>query len=134
MQFNTLQDLATTDIGPYPFYISRNRVAEEDANVKILEPDHPLLNTPNEITQDDFNGWVQEMGPYFPSEWDSTYTPLFEMHDQGEDPQQGSLLYAQYGKGHFIYTPLSFFRQLPVGHSGASKLFFNLLSIGRDEK
>ncbi|MFB5945990.1 PIG-L family deacetylase [Albibacterium profundi] len=134
MQFNTLQDMATTDIGPYPFTISRNRVAEENAKVTILEPNNALLNTPNKINQDDFKGWIQEMGPYFPSEWDPAYTPLLEMHDQGEDPQKGALLYAQYGKGHFIYTPLSFFRQLPIGHSGASKLFFNLLSIGQDEK
>lgn len=134
MQFNTLQDMATTDIGPYPFTISRNRVAEENAKVTILEPNNALLNTPNKINQDDFKGWIQEMGPYFPSEWDPAYTPLLEMHDQGEDPQKGALLYAPYGKGHFIYTPLSFFRQLPIGHSGASKLFFNLLSIGQDEK
>lgn len=134
MQFNTLQDMSTTEIGPYPFTISRNRVAEENAKVTFLDPRHRLLNTPNKITEDDFEGWIQEMGPYFPSEWDSAYTPLFEMHDQGEKPQKGALLYASYGKGHFIYTPLSFFRQLPVGHSGASKLFFNLLSIGQDEK
>lgn len=134
MQFNTLQDMATTTIGPYPFTISRNRVAEENAEVTILAPNHPLLNTPNKINQDDFKGWVQEMGPYFPSDWDSAYTPLLEMRDRGEEPQKGALLYAEYGQGHFIYTPLSFFRQLPVGHSGASKLFFNLLSIGRDEK
>ncbi|WP_205941062.1 PIG-L family deacetylase [Albibacterium indicum] len=134
MQFNTLQDMSTTEIGPYPFTISRNRVAEENAKVTFLDPKHQLLNTPNKITEDDFDGWIQEMGPYFPSEWDSAYTPLFEMHDQGEEPRKGALLYASYGKGHFIYTPLSFFRQLPVGHSGASKLFFNLLSIGQDEK
>lgn len=134
MQFNTLQDMATTHIGPFPFTISRNRVAEENAEVTILAPKHRLLNTPNTITPNDFKGWVQEMGPYFPSDWDPAYTPLLEMHDKGEDPLKGALLYAEYGDGHFIYTPLSFFRQLPIGHSGASKLFFNLLSIGNDEK
>jgi hypothetical protein len=131
MQFNTLQDLATNHYGPYPFTIGRDRVTEEGSDVKLLKPQHPLLNYPNKISPDDFKGWVQERGLYFPSVWDERYEPLFEMHDTGEQPVKGATLYAQYGDGHYIYSPLSFFRQLPAGHVGAAKLFFNLLSIGK---
>jgi LmbE family N-acetylglucosaminyl deacetylase len=130
MQFNTLQDMATTTIGPYPFSIGRDRVTEEDARVRILDPKHPLLNYPNRIGESDFGGWTQEKGLYFVRDWDERYTPLFEMNDTGEQALQGSTLYAPYGKGHFIYTSLSFFRQLPIGHEGAARLFFNMLSAG----
>src|SRR5690606_14196370 len=134
MQFNTLQDMATTNIGPYSLTIGRNRVTEENAKVTFLKPSHPILNFPNKITHSDFQGWVQEMGVYFPSKWDNRYIPLFEMHDTGEEDLKGATLYTTYGKGHFIYTSLSFFRQLPIGHEGAAKLFFNMLSIGKNEK
>lgn len=131
MQFNTLQDLATTNYGPYPFTIGRGRVTEEDSKVKFLRPQHRILNYPNKISSADFDGWVQERGLYFPSSWDERYEPLFEMHDTGEQALSGGTLYTQYGKGHYIYSPLSFFRQLPAGNSGAAKLFFNMLSIGK---
>lgn len=131
MQFNTLQDMSTTEIGPYPFSIGRDRVTEEDARVRFLAPEHPLLNFPNKIQPSDFEGWVQEKGLYFVSDWDKRYTPLFEMNDTGEASLQGSTLYAAFGKGRFIYTSLSFFRQLPAGHEGAARLFFNMLSVGK---
>jgi LmbE family N-acetylglucosaminyl deacetylase len=131
MQFNTLQDMSTTNIGPYPFTIGRNRVTEENAPVEFLAPASPLLNTPNKITQDDFQGWIQERGLYFLNTWDKNYTPLFKMNDTGEEPLEGGTIYAQYGKGYFIYTPLAFFRQLTIGNKGATKLFFNMLSIGK---
>lgn len=131
VQYNTLQDLATERIGPYPFSLSTLRVTEEDAPVGLLNPQHRLLTYPNKISDADFKGWVQERGLYFPSTWDSHYEPLFEMHDQGENPLQGSTLYAPYGKGHFIYTSLSFFRQFPAGNAGAIRLFMNMLSIGK---
>jgi LmbE family N-acetylglucosaminyl deacetylase len=131
MQFNTLQDLATKIYGPYPFTIGRGRVTEEDSEVKFLKPQHRILNYPNKISSADFNGWVQERGLYFPSLWDDHYEPLFEMHDSGEQALKGATLYAQYGKGHYIYSPLAFFRQLPAGNTGAAKLFFNMLSIGK---
>jgi len=134
MQFNTLQDMSTSTLGPYPFNISRDRVTEENAAVGFLIPDHRLMNYPNKITQDDFNGWIQERGLYFPTNWDDKYVPLFSMNDTGEKALKGALLYAKYGKGHFIYTPLAFFRQLPEGNEGAIKLFFNMLSVGIDEK
>lgn len=131
MQYNTAHRLVTDDIGPYPIKLSYNRVTEEDADVIILDKDNKLLNYPNKITQKDFDNWVQERGLYFASEWDDRYTPLFSMHDKGEDPQKGSTLYTTYGKGHYIYTPISFFRQLPAGNKGALCLLLNFLSVGK---
>lgn len=131
MQYNTAHRLVTKEIGPYPITLSYNRVTEEDADVTILNNNHRLLNYPNKITQGDFNNWVQERGLYFASEWDDHYTPLFSMHDKGEEAQKGSTLYTQYGNGHYIYTPISFFRQLPAGNKGALRLLLNFLSVGK---
>lgn len=130
MQYNTSHRLVTDNIGPYPISLSRDRVTEEDATVEILDPKHKLLNYPNKITQDDFDNWVQERGLYFADKWDEHYTPLFSMHDTGEDALKGSTLYTQYGKGNYIYTPLSFFRQLPAGNKGALRLLLNFISAG----
>jgi LmbE family N-acetylglucosaminyl deacetylase len=131
MQYNTLQELSTTNIGPYPITLSSQRVTEEDATVTFLAPTNKILNAPNKITTADFNGWVQERGLYFPTKWDDKYTPLFEMHDTGEQPLKGNTLYTSYGKGHYIYTTLSFSRQLPVGNEGAIRLLLNMLSVGK---
>lgn len=131
LQYNTLQDMATKDLGPFPFTLANLRVTEEDAPVTILNPDHPLLQRPNPIQAADFAGWVQERGLYFAKDWDSQYTPLLQMNDAGEDPLRGALLHMPYGKGQYIYTSLSFFRQLPAGNKGAIRLFMNLLSAGR---
>ena len=97
----------------------------------ILAPDHPVFNKPNKITQADFDGWVQERGTYFASDWDPHFTPLLASSDAGEDPLKGSLLVAAHGKGFFVYTGLTFFRQLPAGVPGAYRLFANLVSLGR---
>ncbi|NIF04817.1 PIG-L family deacetylase [Chryseobacterium sp. Tr-659] len=132
MQYNTNQDTTVDQLGMYNFSIANKRVTEENAAVTFLNPNHKLLNFPNKITPADFNGWVQERGAYFPAQWDSKYEPLFEMHDTGEEPLQGSTLYAQYGKGNFIYTPLAFFRQLPAGNVGAARLFLNFLSAQKN--
>lgn len=131
MQYNTTQDMVLQDFGVYPLRISGKRVTEENAAVKILIPNHKLLNYPNKITTDDFNGWVQERGAYFPDQWDEKYGTLFEMNDTGEESSKGSTLFAKYGKGNFIYTPLAFFRQLPAGNVGAARLFFNFISAGK---
>ncbi len=131
MQYNTLQDLSATAIGPYPFTLSNLRVTEEDAQVKFTNAQHRLLNYPNKISNADFSGWVQERGLNFPSSWDNHYEPLFEMNDRGEEALQGSTLYTRYGKGHYIYTSLSFFRQLPAGNTGAVRLLMNMLSVGK---
>jgi len=91
------------------------------------------MNYPYKISSEDFDGWIQERGLYFPDKWDEKFAPLLEMNDTGETPKDGSLLITNYGKGIFIYTGLSFFRQLPAGDEGAYRLFINLLSAGVDE-
>ena len=90
------------------------------------------MNFPNKITEQDFEGWVQERGLYFPNKWSKEYRPILSMKDKGENAKKGSLLVAKYGKGNYIYTGLSFFRELPAGVSGAYKLFTNMLSIGKE--
>lgn len=117
------------NIAPYPIKITRDRVTDENAPVEIIASNHPLVNHPNKINSNDFDGWVQERGLYFPREWDSNFTPILSMADKGENPKKGSLLVAPYGKGNYIYTGLSFFRELPAGVPGAYKLFANMLSL-----
>ncbi|MGY0408683.1 MAG: LmbE family protein, partial [Polaribacter sp.] len=129
VQYNTNRGV---DIAPpYPLKLSRDRVTDEFAKVRILDANNSVLNFPNKITQNDFKGWVQERGLYFPSSWDAKYTPILSMHDKGETAKNGSLLIAKYGKGNYIYTGLSFFRELPAGVSGAYKLFANMLAVGK---
>jgi LmbE family N-acetylglucosaminyl deacetylase len=115
-------------IGPYPFKISRNRVTDEEAEVRFLTPGHKILNYPNRIGAGDFAGWVQERGLYFAGEINPGYQTILSMNDPGEEPQEGSLIVADYGKGSFIYTGLSFFRQLPAGVPGAYRLFVNIIT------
>ncbi len=131
MQYNTTQDLATTKVGPYPFTITSDRVTEEDAKMDFVDPKARLLNYPNAITQDDFAGWVQERGLYFASKWDDKYKTLLSMHDDGEKPLEGGTLYAKVGKGNYVYTSLSFSRQIPAGNKGAIRLLMNMLSLGK---
>jgi hypothetical protein len=134
VQYNTSRRLKTDNVAPYNLKLSRDRVTDENALVRILEPNHPVLNFPNKITIKDFDGWVQERGLYFPNVWSKEFTPLLSMNDKGESSKEGSLLVAQYGKGNYIYTGLSFFREFPAGVSGAYKLFVNLLSAGKETK
>lgn len=129
VQYNTLDDLTASNMSPYKLKISRDRVTDENAEVRFLDPDHPLLNSPNRITSDDFVNWRQEIGLYFPSEWGSEFTPVLSANDPGEKPKDGLLLVAKYGKGHYIYTGISFFRQLREGVPGAFRLMANLISI-----
>jgi LmbE family N-acetylglucosaminyl deacetylase len=117
-------------LGPYPFTIGRDRVTEEDAPMTFINPQNRLLNYPNKITEADFSGWIQERGTYFAQTWDKAYQPIFSAHDQNEAAKQGSLLYADYGKGHYMYTGLVFFRELPAGVPGAYRLFANMISAG----
>jgi LmbE family N-acetylglucosaminyl deacetylase len=116
---------------PYPVSISRphDRVSDETVPVRILEPDHPVFNEPNRITDADFQGWAQERGLYFLGEWDERYVPMLEMSDPGEAPKRGGLLVAPLGKGLYVYTGLAFFRQFPDGVPGAFRLFANLVSL-----
>ncbi|MDN3723685.1 PIG-L family deacetylase [Aequorivita sp. SDUM287046] len=131
VQYNTSNSLVTENLGPYALKLSRDRVTDEFSEVKILAPDHPIMNSPNKISSKDFDGWVQERGLYFPDEWAKEFTPILGMNDKGEAQTKGSLLVAKYGKGHYIYTGLSFFRELPAGVSGAYRLFANMLSLGK---
>jgi LmbE family N-acetylglucosaminyl deacetylase len=120
------------EFGPYPMSVSdSDRITVEDAPIKLLDPSNPILNLPNKITEADFQGWVQERGLYFMSAWDSHYKALLSGNDPGEGPRDGGMLYARYGKGHYIYTGYSWFRQLPAGVPGAIRIFANMLSLGR---
>ncbi len=130
-QYNWSRNLLTKEVAPYPLNVSDLRITDENARVTFLVPDHPILNTPNRITEADFAGWVQERGTYYPSQWDSHFVPLLEMNDPGETPLRGALLAAPHGKGWFVYTGLAFFRQLPAGVPGAYRLFANLVSLGK---
>lgn len=121
------------NIAPYALKLSSDRVTDENSPVEILEKKHSLVNFPNAINGKDFDGWIQERGLYFPNEWDSKFTPILSMYDINEQPTKGSLLVAPYGKGTYIYTGLSFFRELPAGVPGAFKLFANMLSIGKEK-
>lgn len=129
VQYNTSRGLETEGLVPFRLKLGRDRVTEEDAAVILRLPEHPALNTPNRITAADFQGWVQERGLYFPSEWDAAYSAPLRMNDTGETPKDGSLLIAQHGQGHFVYTGISFFRQLPAGVAGAYRLLVNLISL-----
>lgn len=133
VQYNTSGRRSSVTVNaPFNLKISRDRVTDEHAEVTILAKNHSVMNFPNKITTADFNGWVQERGLYFPNTWSKEYTAILSMHDKGETPKNGSLLVAKYGKGNYIYTGLSFFRELPAGVSGAYKLFANMLSIGKE--
>jgi hypothetical protein len=129
VQYNTNSRLAALagPIGPCPLELGRDRVTDENAAVKLLDPRSPLVTTPNRIDAADFVGWVQERGIYFASKWDKCYQPLFEIADPGEAASQGSTLVARHGKGRYVYTGLAFFRQLPAGVPGAYRLFANFL-------
>lgn len=135
VQYNTNSRFGpvNTQMGPYKFNISRDRVTDEFAKVEFTLPQHPALTAPNKITGADFDGWVQERGIYFATEVDSNYAAPLSMADPKEKAQTGSLIIAPYGKGNFVYTGLAFFRQLPAGVSGAYRLFVNLLSLPAHE-
>jgi len=135
VQYNTAGRWAEQfeNIAPYPLRLSNLRVTDENAKVEIIAPENPLAQYPNRLTEKDLEGWIQERGLYFPVEWSEEFSPLLSMADPGETPVHGSLLVAPYGKGHYIYTGLSFFRELPAGVPGAFKLFANMLSVGKDE-
>jgi LmbE family N-acetylglucosaminyl deacetylase len=129
VQYNTADDYVTNAIAPFPLKISRDRVTEEKAAVTFLEPSNPVLNYPNKITTKDFEGWKQEQGLYYPNEWDKAFTPILSSSDKGESAKKGALLIAKYGKGTYVYTGLSFFRELPEGVPGAYRLMANIISL-----
>src|SRR6185369_15458005 len=127
-QYNTPDTTLDAEIGPWPFRISRDRVTVEEAPVRLLKPQHPLLTRPNRIGEGDFAGWIQERGLNFPNTWDPQYETVLSSNDPGEPPRDGGLLVARYGKGIFIDTSYDWFRELPAGVPGAFRLFANLVS------
>lgn len=133
VQYNTSHRLVTDNIAPFPLEISRDRVTVEDAPVRMLQPNHPVLNHPNKITDQDFENWVQERGLYFPDEWADEYEAILSSNDPGEAPKNGGLLIAKHGEGYYIYTGYSWFRELPAGVPGAYRLFTNMISIGKEK-
>jgi LmbE family N-acetylglucosaminyl deacetylase len=135
VQYNTNNRIGPllAKIGPYPFTISRERVTNEQAEVRITKPEHPAFHFPNEIHPEDFNNWVQERGIYFASDIDKQYETLLSLNDPNEKPNEGSLIVTKYGKGNFVYTGLVFFRELPAGIPGAYRLFVNLLSLPKNK-
>jgi LmbE family N-acetylglucosaminyl deacetylase len=135
VQYNTANSWDARQYAPYPTKIGNPppRITDETSPVKFLRPEDSLLNRPNKITQNDFQGWVQERGLYFWKDFDAKYTPLLGMNDPGEPEQNGGLVYTKYGQGTYIYTGLAFFRQLPEGVPGAFRLFVNLLSASREK-
>lgn len=135
VQYNTngRGESVTNKIGPYSFNISRDRVTDEHAEIKITNPKHVAVTAPNTITSTDFEGWIQERGIYFAADWDKNYETIFSMNDANEKASDGSLIIAKYGKGNFVYSGLVFFRELPAGVSGAYRLFANLLSLPQNK-
>jgi LmbE family N-acetylglucosaminyl deacetylase len=130
-QYNRPNGLRTNRLAPYDLRLSDARITNENAPVTFLTPDHSALTTPNKIGEADMGGWVQERGIYFPTQWDPHFTPIIASGDPGEAPLKGGLLVAKHGRGHFVYTGLVFFRQLPAGVAGAYRLFANLVSLGK---
>jgi hypothetical protein len=130
VQYNTSSRVGPLTVAPWPqpLEISRDRVTDERAAVTRINPKDPLWSAPNPIADADFDGWVQERGLYFANKWDAAYVPALAMNDPGEKPSEGALLVAKHGKGTFIYTGLSFFRQLPAGVPGAYRLFANVVA------
>jgi hypothetical protein len=111
--------------------VGRERVTVEESPIEFMNMQTPLLRAPNVITAKDFEGWVQERGLYFASEWDQRYQPIISTHDPGEKALAGGMLYAKYGKGVYIFSAYSWFRQLPAGVPGAYRIFANMLSAGK---
>ena len=128
---NNINNGVKVKMGPYPFTISNTRVTDENAKVDFLKPSHPVLNFPNKISDQDFDGWVQERGIYFANELDPKYETVLSMHDAGEQARDNSLIMADYGSGKFVYTGLVFFRELPAGVPGAYRLLANIIALNK---
>ena len=133
VQYNTHRGLVTAP-SPLPLIISRERITDEMAPIRLLAPEHQAVLQPNAIRPSDFDGWVQERGLYFPDQWDPAFTALLGGADPNTSESQGLLLIAPYGKGHYVYTGLSFFRQLPAGVPGAYRLMANLLALSQTNR
>jgi LmbE family N-acetylglucosaminyl deacetylase len=129
-QYQT-QEFDAAPYGPYPYKLGARaeEVSEEDSKVTILDPANSVFTWPNKITEADFNGWVEERGSKWMSTWDERYRPLLESHDREQPPQKGGMMFAQYGRGTFVYAAYAFYRQLPAGVQGGYRLFANVISL-----
>ncbi|MBU2020612.1 MAG: ThuA domain-containing protein, partial [Bacteroidetes bacterium] len=132
VQYNTNHSLETEKFSPFPLKLSRDRITDETAKVNFIDPNHPVLNFPNLLTENDFENWVQERGLYFPSQWGPEFQPILKFSDPNEKSTDGALVVAQFGKGFYVYTGISFFRQFPACVPGAYRLFANLISLGHE--
>lgn len=130
-EFNPNPERNRPQLSPYKLTLGNERVTDENAPISFLEPEHPLLNTPNKLTQDDFKDWIQERGLYYPREWDPQFKALLQSNDPNEQPLKGGLLVADYGRGHYIYTSMVWYRQLRAGVPGAYRMLANMISYGR---
>lgn len=130
IQYQINRGMTTERLAPFDLQIGRDRITQEDAELTLVAPDHPVLSGPNVIGPADFEGWIQERGLYFAQSWDDAFEPIFEGADPDVSPSAGSLVVARHGEGFISYTGLSFFRQLPAGVPGAYRLFANLVSLG----
>jgi LmbE family N-acetylglucosaminyl deacetylase len=119
-------------LAPYKLILGNERITDENAPITFIEPDHPLLNVPNKMGQDDFKDWIQERGLYYPREWDPQFHALLQSNDPGEAPLKGGLLVADYGRGHYIYTSMVWYRELRAGVPGAYRMLANMISYGRN--
>jgi len=133
VQYNTTPGPKPEQL-PAPLRVSRDRVTDETAEMRMIAPDHPMLNSPNKITAADFTGWVQERGLYFADQWDAKWTPILSSNDANEKPLDGGLLVTGVEQGWFIYTGYAWFRQLPAGVPGAYRVFANMISLGEETK
>jgi hypothetical protein len=134
VQYNTPE--YDHNFGPYPYSMGNNpeEVTDEASKINILAPTNPLFAWPNQITEKDFAGWVEERGSKWLRTWDPQYEALLETHDAGQEPQKGGLLYARYGKGVYIYNAYAFYRQLPEGVPGAYRIFANMISLPKNPR
>jgi LmbE family N-acetylglucosaminyl deacetylase len=131
-EFNPNPQRNRPQLAPYKLILGNERITDENAPISFIEPDHPLLNSPNKLNQDDFKDWIQERGLYYPREWDPQFKALLQSNDPGEQPLKGGLLVADYGKGHYIYTSMVWYRQLRAGVPGAYRMLANMISYGRN--
>lgn len=129
VQYQTNTNLQTEEVAPYKLTIGKTRVTDENAVVHFINPNEAVLNKPFKITQESFKNWVQEQGLYYADEFGNEFQPVFSSHDFDEKSTNGALVIAKYGKGYYVYTGLSFFRQLPIGNVGALELFINLIEL-----
>jgi len=132
VQYTVNRDIVIPQIGPYPLTISTDRVTDENASIYLIDSSSTLLNYPNKIEQSDFNEWIQERGLYFANAWDRRYKTVISCNDPGSKPLAGGLLITPFGKGNFIYTGYSFFRQIPAGVPGAIRFFINIISVPKN--